>query len=217
MKLAVGLIGVLALVAVAYAVWRRRSPARTTPVALNVLDEVVTLRLAQQRKGDPGTEWFELTYEDATGTTSFALELQDFNHAPTADNPFSITSGVLHRKMGSQHAPLMNALARLHGAPVAGPPCAHLERMPIDVGILAIGAAVNPRDWNIAGRYSTKEAGNWLVTKLFVPVPAGLRDEDDEEYCEIFLALNGADGIAELALKDSDYWGPLSIALPQVF
>jgi hypothetical protein len=216
MKLALGLLGVLVLTAVAYAILRRRSPARMTSTVPNVQQEVVTLGLVQQRKCDPGTEWFELRYEDATGTTSFVLELRDLNREPAADKPFSITSGVLHRMIGSQHAPLMNAVARLHGAPVAGPPHGRLERLPIDVGVLAIGAAVNPLDWNIAGRYSTKEPGDWLVTKLFVPVPADSRDEADEEYCEIFLALNASDGIAEFSLKDSDYWAPLSIALPQV-
>jgi len=92
---------------------------------------------------------------------------------------------------------------------------AAVQRLRIDVGLLAADASVNPDAWNVAGRYSTTQAGGWLVTKLFVPVER--RSEDDEEFAEIFLALNEGTGAAELSVKDSDYWPLLSEALARVF
>jgi hypothetical protein len=216
MRVAVAAIAVLVVAALIYFARRSRAPAGNVLSTSAGVQEVVVLELVERPRDGGDARWLDLTYADATGTTRFTLELHSLDPAPTAQSPFSMASGALHAVPGSRSAPLMNALAALHGGPAPERSIARQDVLAIDLGILAVGAAVNPRDWNIAGRYSTKEPGPCLVTKLFVPVPPGLREPDAEESCEIFLALDASRGVAELSAKDPDYWAPLSVALPPI-
>ena len=210
--LAVGLVGVVS------AASRRRAPAPQSQSKATGEEPTVLMQIVAQRQSAAGGHWFELRYEDRRGTTRFALELQAIDHQPSEDNPFSLTVGALHRVAASQRGPLLNALARLHGAPPPVGLTDTRDRVAISVVILAARAAIAPRDWNVAGRYSTKQTGKWLVTKLFVPVRAGTAaDPDAEDTCEIFLAINSVDKVGEFSVKDTDYWPPLAAALSQVF
>jgi hypothetical protein len=216
MRIAIAVANAIGLVIVGYFAWHGGFRNEWPASMFEGVPEVVTLQVAEQPQRSAQSAWFAVTYAQETASTKFAIELQKFDHQPTEDNPFTVTRGVLHRTVGSQQAPLLKALAHLHQVPAPAGAGIQLESLPIEVGVLAVGAAVNTADWNIAGRYSTNERGNWLVMKLFIPIAPGAKGSSDEDNCEVFLSINRVEGIAEFSVKDSDYGVPLLAALAQI-
>ena len=211
-------VAALILVAIYRYARRARSSRNDAPSSSQVRgspttasEDTVVLCIAKTSDESEGVRCFELIYADESGSTRFALELGATSSGD--ESPFSMGDGALLRRAGSDPAPLLCALARLHGEPWRQRRAkANLDRLELTAAVLATNASVTTSMRSIAGRYAKDPPGPWLVLKLFIPTSP----EEDADQGEIFLALDERDGTAEFSVKDGEEWPEVARGLMSV-
>jgi len=166
-----------------------------------------------ERRPSESMRIFEAEYAANGATARFAL---GFRAPKSGATDMAVVKAAILSRPGSDARSLLAALARLHGGSLVRSTARRLPR--IDITAAVLGQSLSPGAGAdvIAGGFSTKPPGDWLVLKLFLDTPDGATTEKIGEPAEIFVALNPSAGRGWFLAKDPEYWPELNRVLATV-
>ena len=157
----------------------------------------------------PGDRAFELIYVRDARPTRVRLS---YRSVPVpADPPFASTSVTLAHQDSSDARPLLEALARAHGASLDAAPVAPVKQLVLEAALF--GETLAPRADGgsvVAGAFTRDVAEPWIVLKLFLPASA------NDEAGELFVALNPSEHKGVFLVKDPASWPMIERAFMSV-
>jgi len=190
-----------------------RTIGAAPPVAGRSLpDGHVEFRIIETRGSD--SLWmFEAEYSRSGAAARFAIA---FKPIPASAQEISFQKLALIARPGSNATTLLRALADIHGGTVSQKATRRLPRLDVVAGFLGQALGHDTRRPTVAGEFSSKPAGPWLVFKLFLDTPDGATTEQIGEPAELYLALDRAGGRGMFVVKDPEYWPELNRVLASV-
>jgi hypothetical protein len=183
-RLAIRIASIAILVFVLYRRFHTPSPAAKAPDLIFSGPSSVAVTIAP----DGDREWLA-TYTGDGHTARFKIVL---NPSPADASGISFAKGRFIAVPGSDSSSLLVALkAALQARNLPQPP-QRASELPFTYAGLGDHQSRNDDD-----SFSSKPAGSWIVTKLFLP--------NGDEEGEVFFNLNPSTNHAEFSIKDPDY------------
>jgi hypothetical protein len=187
-------------------------PWAVTMASMEQQPDTVEFRV-KETAAQNATRHFDAEYSAGGAVARFAVEFR-MPGAGSGDMPVVRAAIIAHP--GSDCRALLQALARLHSGSVARTAPRRLRRIDITAGILGQSLSHGPGANVIAGEFSTRPRGDWLVLKLFLDTPDGATTAKIGEPAELFVAINPVEGRGWFLVKDPEYWPEVNRVLATV-
>jgi hypothetical protein len=153
---------------------------------------------------DASARSWEATFPGRSGTAHFDIVMEV--RAPRPGDQHAFTKGSFRARQDSKPDDLLKALARAHHATrrVRNEPRA--RDVSFSTAILGMALSRGRGTDILAGEFTSKPQGPWIVAKIFLP-PAD---------AEIFVAVDPSARVGLFLPKDDEYWGDLEPVLASV-